>query len=100
MNRIKILEIRVASKLPKIELIMKLFTKIISLEIGIDRKELEQIIRHILIKQNTTVYDLHFLCLLRMPKICLKELNRLFQKENLLDNYLMKFIQRDLYLWW
>lgn len=44
---------------------------------------------------------LFFLCITNTSKTYLQKLNLLIQSENLLDDdYFIKFVDHDLYLWW
>ena len=99
-NKIKNLELRDWCTLEKIQVIVNLFPQVEYLKTGIYRKEIEQIIRFLLLKTNTKTRHLFFLCLSNIPKVCLRELNVLIKRENLLDDYFIKFVNRDLYLWW
>ncbi|CAF4508575.1 unnamed protein product [Rotaria sp. Silwood2] len=64
------------------------------------RKEIGQITKYLLSRNNNKTQHLFFLCISETSKICLKELNVLIKSENLLNHYFIKFINRDLYLWW
>ncbi|CAF1516079.1 unnamed protein product, partial [Rotaria sordida] len=64
------------------------------------RKDIELIIRFLFSENNHQTHYLYYLCILEIPKIYLKKLNMLIKSENLLDHYSIKFINRDLYLWW
>jgi hypothetical protein len=100
MNKIKNLDIRDWCKLKKFKLIIHLFPQLKYLKTGMDRKEMGEIMRYLLTKKNYQTPQLVFLCISGTPKICLKELTRLIKLEHLLDQYWMKFVNRDLYLWW
>ncbi len=82
------------------QLIVNLFPQVEYLKIRMIRKEIEQIIRYLLSKNNLKTRRLFFLCISETPKIYLRKLNILIKSENLLDVYFMKFVNRDLYLWW
>ncbi|CAF2917603.1 unnamed protein product [Rotaria sp. Silwood2] len=99
-NKIKILDFRVWYSLNEIQLVVNLFPRLEYLKIGLNRKEIQSIVRFLLSKTNVKTQYVFFLCVLRIPKICLKELNVLIKSENLLNDYCSKFINRDLYLWW
>ncbi len=87
-------------RLANIQLFVDLFPQLESLKIRIDKKEIQQIIRFLFSKTNNQPRHLVFLCILQIPKRCLQELNMLIKSEHLLDNYFIKFINRNLYLWW
>ncbi|CAF4438126.1 unnamed protein product [Rotaria sp. Silwood2] len=99
-NKIKYLELCDGCSLHKIQLIVNLFSQLEYLKTRVDRKEIEQIVSFLLSKTNKKTQHLFFLCILEIPKICLKELKFLIKIENLLNDYFIKFINRDLYLWW
>ncbi len=99
-NKIKYLDLRYNCTLEKIQLIVNLFPKLEYLKTGIKKEEINEIVRFILTNNNTQTGDLFFLCISEIPKRCLKELNMLIKSENLIDNYLIKFVNRDLHLWW
>jgi hypothetical protein len=99
-NKIINLELRGCCSLEKIQLVIDLFPQIEYLTTGMNRKEIGQIIRYLFSKTKKTERRLLFLRISGIPKICLKELNVLIKAENLLDDYFIKFIKRDLYLWW
>jgi len=81
-------------------LIVGLFPKLEYLKIGMKKEEIHQIVRLLMSKNNTQTRHLFLLCISEIPKQCLEELNILIQSEKLLDNYYIKFVNRDLYLGW
>ncbi len=87
-------------RLENILLFLDLFPKLEYLKIRINKKEIQQIIRFLFSKTNNQPPHLVFLCILQIPKRCLRELNMLIKSEHLLDDYFIKFINRNLYLWW
>ncbi|CAF3725719.1 unnamed protein product [Rotaria socialis] len=99
-NKIKNLDVRHACSYERMRLIINLFPKLEYLKTGVNRKEIVQIVRFLLSKSNNETQNLFFLCISEIPKICLKELNFLIKLENLLGDYFITFINRDLYLWW
>jgi hypothetical protein len=99
-NKIKNLEMRTSCTLEQIPLIVTLFPKLEYLKTGMNRKEIGEITRYLLSKNNIETRHLYFLCISEIAKICLKELNMLIKTENLLDVYFIKFVNRDLYIWW
>ncbi|CAF1134906.1 unnamed protein product [Rotaria sordida] len=100
INKIKNLEIHQSSTLEEIKMIVNLFPQLEYFKTKMIRKEIELIIRFLLSKNNHQIYHLYYLCILEIPKIYLKKLNMLIKLENLLDDYSIKLINRDLYLWW
>ncbi|CAF1618845.1 unnamed protein product [Rotaria sordida] len=99
-NKIKIVDFGVWCSLNEIQLIVNLFSQLEYLKIGMNKKEIQSIVRFLLLKTNDKTQHLFFLCILRIPKICLKKLNVLTRSENLLHDYCSKFINCDLCLWW
>ncbi|CAF1261998.1 unnamed protein product [Rotaria sordida] len=100
-NKIKNLYIKSLCTLDLIKLIINLFPKLEYLKTGIYRKEFKEIIRYILSKNNNNnTRHLYLLCITEIPKICLTEMDVLIEVEHLLDQYFIKYINRDLYLWW
>jgi len=95
-NQIKYLNLHGICTLEILKLMMDLFPRVQYLRIQIKRKEIKEIIRFLLSKTN----HLFFLCISKIPKICLRELNTLIKSENLFEHYFIKFVNRDLYLWW
>ncbi|CAF1333514.1 unnamed protein product [Rotaria sordida] len=99
-NKIINLEISQWCTVEDIQIIVNLFPKLEYLKTGMYSQRIVQIMRYLLSKSNQKTSHLCFLCITNIYKICLKELNLLIKSENLLENYLMKFINDDLYLWW
>ncbi|CAF4751849.1 unnamed protein product, partial [Rotaria sp. Silwood2] len=99
-NKIKHLDLRESCTLNQIQLIVKLFSQLEYLKTCMNRKEIGYITKYLLSRTNNKTQHLFFLCISETPKICLKELNVLIKTENLLNHYFIKFINRDLYLWW
>ncbi len=100
INKIKNFEIRNWCTLENIQLIIHLFPQLEYLKTRMNGKEIGQIIRFLLSKTDHKTRRLFFLCFSEVPKICLQELHMVFKSKNLLDNYFIKFIKHDLYLWW
>jgi hypothetical protein len=99
-NKIKTLELHEPCTLQNIQMIMKLFPQVEYLKTGMNRKEIQRIIRLLFSKTNNKTHHLLFLCISQIPKVCLRELNMLIRFESLLKDYSIKYFNRDLYLWW
>ncbi|CAF3963553.1 unnamed protein product [Rotaria magnacalcarata] len=99
-NKIKNLNLRGRCSLNQIQLIMTLLPLLEYLKTRMNRKEIGQIIRYLLSKSNSNSKNLFFLYVSGTPKICLKELNVLIKSGSILDDYSIKFINRDFYVWW
>jgi hypothetical protein len=95
-NQIRNLELRTDSTLEEIQLIVKLFPRLEYLKIAMKKEDIYKIVRFLLSKTN----DLFSLCITEIPQRCLKEFNMIIKAENLLDDYYIKFVNRDLYIWW
>jgi hypothetical protein len=100
-NKIKRLEIhREGCSLEGFQIIMHLFPQLEYLQIGMSRNEIEQFIRYLPSKTNHKTRPLSFLCISHLRKKFIPELNRLIRSENLHDDYLIKVVNSDLFLWW
>jgi hypothetical protein len=97
-NQIKNLELLQPYSLENIQLIMNLFPQVEYLKIGMNRKEVHQIIRFLFSKIHQKTSRLLFLCISQIPKVCLRELNTLIKRENLLNVYFIKYINRDFFM--
>ena len=98
-NKIKNLDIGESCTLKEIEMIINLFPQLEDLKTGIVERDFEQMIRFLLSKNNNQTSHLLFLCILKAHKGYLSKLKKLIKSENLLDGYLIKSVNRDLYLW-
>ncbi|CAF3719468.1 unnamed protein product [Adineta steineri] len=96
-NQIENLEIiHCCCSLKEILFFSQLFSKLKTFQIEIIRKEFISIMRYLLLKMSHLV----FLCVKDLPKIYSNKLNILIKSDNLLEHYFIKFINRDLYLWY
>lgn len=95
-NRIENLQIVHRCWFYEIQFLIHLFPRVKSLQTGVVRKEIVPISRCILTEMDHLVF-FHITDILRTY---LQRLNLLIKSENLLDDYLMKFIDQDIYLWW
>ncbi|CAF1106925.1 unnamed protein product [Rotaria sordida] len=64
------------------------------------RKEIAQILRFLLSKTHNKTRNLFYLCISMVPKVCLKETKMVIKSENLFNDHSIKYINRDLHLWW
>jgi len=99
-NQIKNVELRDCCSLEQIQLIIHLFPQMQYLKTGMNKNEIRKITRCLLSKTNDKTCSLFFLCISKIPKTCLRELNMLIKSENLLNDYFIEFAYQDLYLWW
>lgn len=95
-NHINNLQILHCCSFDEIQFFIHLFPQLEFLQTGVFRKQIVQITRYLLLKMD----HLFFLHITDIIKTYLQKLNFLIKSENLLDNYLIKFIDQDLYLWW
>ena len=99
-NRIKSLDLHHECTLEKIQLIVNLFPNLEYLKIGMKREEVHQLVQFLLSKNNLKTRHLFYLCISEIAKRFLKELNVLIKSKHLLEDYYIKFVNRDLHLWW
>ena len=95
-NQIKNLQICHCCSLEEIRFFIHLFPRIESLRTGIVRKEIIPITQCIL----TDIDHLFFFHITDITRTYLPKLNQFIKSEHLLENYLIKFIDQDIYLWW
>jgi hypothetical protein len=82
------------------KILVALFPRLTNLRTGMPRKEVNIILQFLLSKMNNNTHQLSFLCISMLPKVCLREVKRMIKLEKLIDKYLIKYVDRDLYLWW
>jgi hypothetical protein len=95
-NHIQNLEILHCCSFDEIQFFIHLFPQLESLQTGVFRKEIVQITRCLLSKMD----HLFFLHITDIIRTYLQKFNFLIKSEHLLDDYLIQFIDHDLYLWW
>ncbi|CAF3845704.1 unnamed protein product, partial [Rotaria sp. Silwood1] len=98
-NRIKTFELRHECTLEDIQLIVDLFHQLNYLNIGMKSKEIEPIVEHVLLNRSSKTHYLFFLCVFDISVMHLKRLTVILEERNLLNDYLIKFVNRDMYLW-
>ena len=99
-NRVRYIYCSDLCLLTEIKVLMKLFPRMEYLDVSISRKEINQIITHLFRKNFRSLHRLVSLCLTEVPKVCLQEVDQLLKWENLLENYCLKHLNGDLYIWW
>jgi len=99
-NKIINLDLAESCTLEEIQLIVNLFPRLEYLKSEMYRKELIEITRYLLSKDNLKTNHLFFLCITQTRKIFLQKLIMLIKTEKLLESYFIKFINKDLFLWW
>ena len=87
-------------ELTKIQFFMKLFPQMEYFHVSTNRSEINEIISHFFPRNFQSFHRLVYLCLTGIPKICLQEVDRFIKSNNLLENYSLKYLHRDLYIWW
>lgn len=97
-NIIKHIILNKKCTLEKLKILVGLCPRSENLAIVIDKNNLKPIIR--LLLSQTIAHQLFLLCIPEIPKLYLEEINRLIKLEKLLHDYLIKFIDGNLYLWW
>ncbi|CAF3832632.1 unnamed protein product [Rotaria sordida] len=99
-NKIQTLVLYWKCSLSDVKFIVDLFPRLEYFKVEMNIKEIEQIIRFLLSKTHNKTQSLCYLCLLKIPKVFLKQTKILIKSENLLNNYSIKYIDNDLHLWW
>ncbi|CAF1263644.1 unnamed protein product [Rotaria sp. Silwood1] len=99
-NKIKNLDFRDCDSLNQVQLIVNLFPRLESLKIGMNKKEIEQIIKFLLSKSNIKTQHLFLLCISNVARIYPKRLKVFIKSESLLQDYRVEYLNEDLYLWW
>ena len=98
-NKIKTLEYNCPT-LENMEFIIDLLPRLEYIKFGMDKQNAKEIIRFLFTNLSTKLNHLFFLCIDRLPKRYFQEFDQIIKSENLLKNYFIKFINRELYLWW
>ncbi|CAF3005375.1 unnamed protein product [Rotaria sp. Silwood2] len=99
-NKIKNLDLRDCDSLNQVQLIVNLFPRLESLKIGMNKKEIEEIIKFLLSKSNIKTQHLFLLCISNVSRIYPKQLKVFIKSENLLQDYRVEYLNEDIYLWW
>lgn len=99
-NRIRSVYCSDQCSINDIEVLMKLFPQVQYLHIGVHRKGIYEIISYIFQNNFRSLHHLVTLCLSEVPKTCLQEVDIYLKVKNLLENYCLKHLNYDLYIWW
>ena len=99
-NKITKLTMRERFSTENLKLFLALCPRMQYLIIDVHVHELESAVQLILLKNKTHRRDLCLLCVKNTSKSMSGTLKTLIESEELLDNYLFKLIETDLYLWW
>ncbi|CAF3622400.1 unnamed protein product [Adineta steineri] len=86
--------------LDKLQILVALFSRIQRLTINFHTKDLESCVRFLLEKTNRNTSHLYSLRLLWVDTIWLARLETLIVSDMFLDDYTLKMMNKDLYLWW
>ncbi|CAF3821416.1 unnamed protein product [Rotaria magnacalcarata] len=98
INKIESLILSGRCSLNELDFIVNLFPQLKSLETGMNRTEIKK--NSILLsKTDNKTQHLFYLCIAYIPKVCLKEINTMIKSEKLLENYSIKYINYNLYVW-
>jgi len=100
INNVKTFNLVYNCNVEKIKLIFNLFSQLEYLKIGIQNKEIKPTMEYILLHKFNNMSNLCFLCITDIDMIYLKQVIELIENKNLINGYLIKHINRDLYLWW
>ncbi|CAF3637957.1 unnamed protein product [Rotaria socialis] len=99
-NKIKNLHILHKCSLANLQLLANLFSKVEYLKIEIIEEQITDIIRFLLIKHNHILQNLFLLCISQSSIKYLEHFNNLIRSECLINDYFIKYVNDDLYLWW
>jgi hypothetical protein len=77
---------------------LSLYPYLQKLKILIDRKDVNTFVQNLLLTKSHM--NLFHLCVAGLPKICLSELKRLFKQEKFLNNYLIQYANRNIFILW
>lgn len=84
----------------EIHAVMKLFPHVQHLHVQVERKRVYPLVFFFFQNNFRSVHRLNSLCLSGIPRTCFHEVDILLKVKNLLDNYCIKHLNRDLYIWW
>jgi hypothetical protein len=98
-NKINTLNIRHQCIIEKIKLIASVFHQLEHLYIGITTNEIPTIVQYLLSNRRDLPY-LFILCIFEISIIFLKKINAMIERQQLLNDHFIKFVNRDMYLWW
>ncbi len=100
MNIITKVTINKESNLEKIQLLTAICPRIEYLTINLFKQDLEPIVRFLLSKDNKNTRYLSSLCISKQRDDLMTTLKSLIKSKKLLRDYVIKVINRKLYLWW
>jgi hypothetical protein len=86
--------------LEKVQLLVTLFPQLEYLTINLYKEDLESIVRFLSSKSNNNTRYLSSLCISKQRLDLIKNLRLLLESEKLFNDYILKSIDRQLYLWW
>jgi hypothetical protein len=92
-------------KLDKIELIIALCPRLQRFTLDTHRKDMESLVRLLLEKSKQNTSHMFSLCFSNASfssesNDCYQKLEALMKSETLLDDYMLKLVDSDVYLWW
>jgi hypothetical protein len=96
-NNIKSLSINGQCSLENIKCLVTLCPKMETMKVAMDRKKMQLCLQFLLQKNKCEIFSL---CISGVPKLCMKEVKKIIKSEKFLNNYLIQYIPRDLYLWY
>ncbi|CAF1421706.1 unnamed protein product [Adineta steineri] len=86
--------------LEKIQLLTGVFPRMENLTINLLRQDLEPIAQFLLSKPNNNTRFLSSLCISKQLNDLMIIMKNLIESKKLLHDYILKVINRKLYLWW
>ena len=84
----------------EVKLLVSLCSRVQHLSVRLDRRSGESIIRFLISRTNPNTSHLCALCIRISGKFWYKRLDHLLESERLLDDYTLRMIDSELYLWW
>lgn len=97
-NKIKTFHLVETCSLQTLKLILILFPNIEHLTIGMNTRDIDDILRELFTNNNH--HHLKFICFTQTPQRCLKEIDYFLTSHGLLRDYSIKLLNRHLFLWW
>jgi len=97
INNIKYVCIKDMCDLEQVKIIVNLCPQLEHFTTGIVRKDLEALLRFLL---SNNISQLFFLCIRTVPKLCIRQVKKLIKSEKFFNDYLIKYSNSNLYLWW
>lgn len=99
-NRITKVMIKETCTLEKIQFLIALCPQMKCLTLRVDAEVLESVICFVLERTKKNSSHLHLLHFLRVNYDCYERLDIFMKSEKVLDDYMLKMVNQDMYIWW